>query len=149
MDYPKHITTLLNKFSRYLITRKSRAKSTETAYIYSIKLFINFYSENINRSLETLTVDEDIFEKYLYYLKQKPNKYKPDQLISSATISRHLAALRTFWAFLYRQDRAPSPMTLEEMEIEHEEQSNATKPLRADDCKKFTEDLHHVLNKIY
>ncbi|MEA2007635.1 MAG: hypothetical protein U9O54_00795, partial [Chloroflexota bacterium] len=68
---------------------------------------------------------------------------------SSSTVSRHLAALRTFWAFLYRQDMASSPMTLAEMDIVHEEQSNKTKPLRPDDYEKFTEDLHHVLNKIY
>lgn len=149
MSYPKHITTLLKQFSQYLIARKSKAKSTETAYLYSIKLFLNFYQGNIDNSLSTVTIDEDIFVEFLYFLKEKRNKYKPDKLLSPTTISRHLSALRTFWSFLYHQDMASGPLTLDEMDIELVEQSNKTKPLREDNFIKFTKELAHVLSKIY
>src|SRR5450830_260585 len=86
---------LLDEFLYHLAVERGLTENTLVSYRSDISDYLAFLHKRKVESPEQ--ADKDTIMAYLYMLQMKER--------SSATISRHLAALRSFFSFLVREGR--------------------------------------------
>jgi site-specific recombinase XerD len=140
--YPTLICGLLNEFRQYLTVRKDRDEATARAYCYDVKVFADYYMEQVDPALSGFTVSSERIIGFLDYLKHRQ--------LRNPTVKRRLIGVYSFWKFLYRTGKTPNPpVELDDLDIIVKKTTNPTVPLNSKSFLKLRRVLKHELAQIY
>lgn len=127
----------IKEFIHYLVTTD---KSNETVRSYKRDLvnFERFIEQRYNGSLYLEEIKSSDIEEYLYYLKMKN--------LQTASRSRNLYTLRSFWKYAYKNKLCQwnIVMEVEPIKIQRKERTYLT----MEEVNKLIETINHPLIKI-
>lgn len=87
---------LIERFKRYLQVERNAAAHTLTAYEKDIRDFAAFMREGEEACCDFITVTFDDARAYVRYLRER-------RRLKKSSLERHIASLRSFYRFLYRE----------------------------------------------
>jgi len=130
---------LVDEFDCYQIGL-GHTSTTREAYKHDINCFLNFCcSQNLFN--ESVFVDKTLITRFIAWLTQNE--------IKKSTIQRRVMGVLAFWEFLFEEKHMGNPpMTLRRMHLKLHPSPNPTRPLNANEFKKYTEGLQDELAAI-
>ncbi|MBI9044603.1 MAG: site-specific integrase [Anaerolineaceae bacterium] len=136
-----NVEDCLEEFEEYLLGQRDKAESTVYSYLCDVKIYINFFREEISPINEDFSINQYTIPKFFVFLKKRK--------IKKSTILRRLRGMRAFWSFLYKKGYLSNPpMTLDEMDIVVKSSRNPTKPLSHERFIKIRELCFNELIRI-
>lgn len=96
------------QFVNYLRLEKSLSENTVQNYLFDLKHFFDYVTEEHNIN-EVKSVSDKIVESFVFYLRNKKNK--KEEYYSIKSINRHISSLKTFFKFLLNEKNIDSNPT--------------------------------------
>ena len=131
----------LDNYPDYLRGVRNCTDNTVKSYMYDAKRYLNFFTSQIDSSLETFDITPKLIREYSIYLHLV---IKNDV----ATIERRLHGVTSFWLYLHLQYDFSLPVSLRFCGIQNIKKRNPTPPIQKDSFKKILKDIEHELSKI-